>query len=340
MGNLLTNGLFDSSMTGWTTGSGDAAWTGAMGKPHPGCVLLGSTDESNIYQEVAVTSGHYLLTYWLRTLSIPDNEQQSAEVKVEAGTAQLHTQYIYTANNVWYLFAHNIPAPTGTLKITLKVKQTGFAYFDTVGLTLVTGGEFYPLLQRLRNLRRDPVAIKHSDYAYESAINRAIQDAPMSFWQPQVDVSVSTVADQRRYALSLTGLTQPNQVRRVWMDDVSDYDLPLGRWQVEDDGGVLTLVLDSDPPEAGRVLSIEYLAPGSLLVYPWDSTTLDVEWLLARAMTLLLLDADPQIEDPNLLGQQLTYWDALRQNRERELVNQTPRPSQTFRSTPWGNYVK
>lgn len=336
MANLLTNGTFDSSMTGWTTGGGTAAWSGGWGKPHPGCALLGSTDESNIYQEVAITSGTYLLAYWLYTSSIPDNEQQSAEVRAQVGTAMLHTEYIYTADNAWYLFAHTVPAPTGTFKVTLTLKQTGFAYFDTVGLALYTGGEFISLVRQLRNLRRDPVAIKHSDIAYEQAINRALAMAPRELWALVVDTSLTTVAEQRRYTLSaISAITEAGQLLRAWMEDSDGNDREIGGWEIEDNAGALTLVLDADPPEAGRTITVEYRGTPSELVYPWDSAGVDPQWVLYKAMTLLLLEADTMLEDPNILAADLQRWDALRQQREAELNRRARRAPSKIRTRAW-----
>jgi len=113
---------------------------------------------------------------------------------------------------------------------------------------------------------------------------------------------------------------------------------PFARWQVISTGS-FHLAFDEKPPEANRPVLLEYVAPYAQLSSDTDATTIDKTWLLSRAMTLLILEADPAVEPPELLAQQLAYWDNLRQTREQELMNQLPIPAVQAKTTPWGQYV-
>jgi hypothetical protein len=109
---------------------------------------------------------------------------------------------------------------------------------------------------------------------------------------------------------------------------------------VEDALGVLTLVLDEDPPEADRTILVKYILPHEALdcTDDEDETTLDREWLLARAMTLLLLEADPMLEDAGYIERELQRWDAVRQAREAEAGFWRPaaRKARSYAGARWG----
>lgn len=120
----------------------------------------------------------------------------------------------------------------------------------------------------------------------------------------------------------IAAIVAPDQVWQVFIDDASDeaHELEIGRWFVEDDDGVLTLVLDNDPPDADRTITIYHIDPPSALDCEDEDETAEVdrEWLLAKAMTILLTEADPTLESPEQIAQDLTIWDMRRQARERQ----------------------
>lgn len=169
--------------------------------------------------------------------------------------------------------------------------------------------------------RRDPVFFLHTEGEYNRAINKALRDAPRALWRVEVDASLSTVAETRRYDLAaLGGLETGDQVRALWVEDANgDYN-QMGRWQVEDDDGTLTLVLDRDPWDADLGMQLEYLRPHAELADDTTDATMDADWLLARAMTLLLVEADREQEPVELIQRDLQLWDAIRQTREQELL--------------------
>jgi hypothetical protein len=183
--------------------------------------------------------------------------------------------------------------------------------------------------------RRDPASLLHSPDDYNDAINKATRRVPERLWQREIDITVVTVLLTRAYALAgLAGLTKPGQVRRVWLEDSADQYNEIGRWEVDDDGGTITLMLDEDPPAADRILRIEYLRPHAALTDDGTDSTMDEDWLIAQTTVLLLLDADPRYEDPNLIAADLQRFDAARQARERELLAQTERVSKKVRTYP------
>lgn len=170
---------------------------------------------------------------------------------------------------------------------------------------------------------------------YDDAINQAIREVPQRFWQRNVDTSLTTVDEQRRYSLAALSLAMRSQLKRAWMEDEDGHDLPIGRWEVEDDGGSFTLVLDEDPPEAGRTIAVEYLAPHAELASDVSTTSLDQDWLTNKAATILLLEADPRLDDPRLTEGSLQRFDAMRQAREAELMRRERRPSGKIRTMAW-----
>jgi hypothetical protein len=185
----------------------------------------------------------------------------------------------------------------------------------------------------------DVTTLSFPEQQYNAAINQAIREAPRRFWQRNIDTALTTIDEQRRYSLAALSLTQPSQLTRAWLEDDDGHDLPMGRWGVEDDSGTYTLVLDEDPPDADLTITLEYLAPHTELTSDMQGTDLDQDWLIAKAATILLLETDPQLDDPRLMAQKLEYFDAMRQSRELELTRQTRRPSGRIRTMPWRREV-
>jgi hypothetical protein len=200
----------------------------------------------------------------------------------------------------------------------------------------ILSGSCEDLTLELRKLRGDLAAVKHPLPRYKEAVNQAIREAPPSMWQEvNSNTLIHTVEDQYEYDLSgVDYLTRPFQVRNVYIEDDDGEPSEIGRWRIDSAGSALTLVLDSEPVEL-RHVRIKYLSPWPALdcTDRDDTTALDREWIVFKAMTILLMEADPQREDPNWLAQQLTFRDAQRQARE-GLVRKRSEPSQ-YRTTNW-----
>jgi hypothetical protein len=218
-------------------------------------------------------------------------------------------------------------------------------YVDSISLTSV---DYAPttrqgLMWELQKRRRDWGSLKHASERYLEIINFALAQAPMSLWRVDEDITIVSVADTTRYSLAtLTAITNPRQVRRVWLHDGDTPGIynELGNWTVEEDwaGTPLTrtlyLVLDEAPDTAARAIKIEYYRPQPILTDDnAEVTVIDWEWLIAKGMVLLLLEADPTMDDPNQIERDLKYWDTQRQARELMIA---PRmPARRVRSPIW-----
>ncbi len=189
------------------------------------------------------------------------------------------------------------------------------------------------LVTELKNRRSDIGGLKHAHARYLEVANQAIREYPLMLRGPLIiDTSILTTEGVRRYDLStVVGLTGAEQVRRLWMDDDDGNDVPIGRWEIQSSGGILALVLDEDPPEAGRTITIEWSCRPTE-VTEVTQTDLDRDWLCAKAMSLLLLEADPSIEEPAYITNQIMLWDQLRQGREAELLRQNRAPARKVRT--------
>lgn len=189
------------------------------------------------------------------------------------------------------------------------------------------------LKQALQLRLGDPGSLKHPPARYEEAINKAVREWPRRLWLTQVDTSLTTADETKRYALAgLTDLDNPGQMLRVWIDDEDSNPHQIGRWEVEDDKGTLTLVLDDDPTEASLTITLEYQVPPA---WSGGSIDLDFDWIVAKAATALLLEADPDLEDPRLVQADIERFDAMRQAREADLLLGRTRRSGKVRSHNW-----
>jgi hypothetical protein len=194
--------------------------------------------------------------------------------------------------------------------------------------------------QQIRNQvqinRRDPGPIKHTTDEYNQAIDEAIDRMPESLWYLDVDTTLVTAAETRRYALTtLTGLSAAGQVQRLWLEGGDDHFYEVGRWQVEDDDGALTLILDEDPSDADLTIRLEYLRPHATFTADNVDFTGDASWLISMATVLLLVSADPQMEDPQQVQADVERWDAVRVAREKELMRQARPASRKARTQVW-----
>lgn len=200
--------------------------------------------------------------------------------------------------------------------------------------------DFQTLALELQKRALDLAQQKRPVSRYEEALNRAIALYPMILWPFEIDGStLDTVKDQQEYDLSeISGLTTPAQVVRVWIDDSEDVRREIGRYEVWDNAGSLTLFLDEAPDDAYDITLEFHVAP-SALSGPTDTTEVDDEWLLTRAMLLLLYEADLTAEDPQAIAMALQSWTAQLAQREMILFRQRTRRVRRARTTAWRSYV-
>ncbi len=170
----------------------------------------------------------------------------------------------------------------------------------------------------LRKRAQDWAALRWPEERYHSAVNEAIRLAPVCFWPDEVDVTLTTVEDTRRYSLAaLTDIDDTEQVTRIWLDGTDDHDYPLGGWFIEDDAGVLTLITDRTHA-ADLTIRLEYKVPWAELscsATATGTTQLEEDWIVNRAMVILLEQNDPGIHDAALAAESLAYY----RQRVREL---------------------
>jgi hypothetical protein len=227
----------------------------------------------------------------------------------------------------WHRFSYDMVLPAA-----LQYQVTFYAalnartfYLDEVSLASLPAdsGSCSELALELAIRRSDIGMVKHAERRYQEAVAQAMREAPIFMWPTAIDTSLTTVDDQRRYSLAgITDLDERDQLRAVWVEDDDDeHYYQRGRWHVEDDEGTLTLVFQEDPDDADLTIKLEYYPTIAALdcTDQTDTTDLDRDWLIARAMTLLLLEADPQLEDPTWLAAMLNTWDLKRQSREAQL---------------------
>ena len=114
------------------------------------------------------------------------------------------------------------------------------------------------------------------------------------------------------------GLYRADWVYRVTVEDEDGNDQILSNWAIEEDEDVLTLVLGKAPAEDGRTIRLFYVTPWPSLncADTSDTTGLSHDWVIAMGMILLLTEADPARENPQLLAQDLALYTNMRQGIE------------------------
>jgi len=343
MANLVVNGTFDTDLSDWTTAGGvHPTWSNVYGHLATGSAefLPAGGTGSELTQLVDIdVAGWYRLSFWLLMVKDITNPPFFT---AGAWNWQVIIDDPPTEEDQWRNYEYEIYLPAMTDMDLKFIGYTNYDYYlDEVVLEVVpsTPNTCQELCWELAKRRRDFGRLFHPEARYQEIVNQVIAEAPRSMWQRDVDTSLTTVLQQRRYSMAaITAITETRQVRRVFVEDPDGHDYEIGRWRVENDLGTLTLVLDEDPPAADRDLLIEYIAPHDTLdcTDDTDTTTLDREWLLARAMTALLLEADPQLEDPKLIAADLQRWDAIRQAREQEVgLRRRPRRARSFAGARW-----
>jgi hypothetical protein len=231
-----------------------------------------------------------------------------------------HAPYLHTLGE-WHQFSFDLNLPVSESVLIYFEAQAQVMHFhlDHVSLASIPDEDSCrELAMELALYRNDPAMLKHSYRRYRAAVNEAIREAPRSLWRMTQDISLTTAEDTRRYTMALiTTLEDAHDLRLVEIEGADGHYQPVGRWWVEGPPGDLTLRLD-ETPTPDRTIMLHYVRrPDELDCEDEDDTTwLDREWLLAKAMTLLLLEADRQLEDPRHLSEQLQLWDGKRQARE------------------------
>jgi hypothetical protein len=235
--------------------------------------------------------------------------------------------------DTWTKFSARVSIPAWeSLWIGFKVREPsvgGYWRLDDVWFDLdeplVNSCE--ELEYELRKRRRDVAALKHPPERYREVVLQALADAPPTLWVPSMDTLIATVDDERAYSLAnVDSLKEPNQLLRVWLASDDGDQIEIGGWDTRDHGDFLYLYLDRQPPNPDWRLKIEYIRPHDA-IDPNDRedvTTLDREWLLSRAMTLLLLEADPTYESAQMIQSDLASWDARRKTREAQIARRHP----------------
>lgn len=200
--------------------------------------------------------------------------------------------------------------------------------------------DFDTLKLELQKRSLDLGQTRRPDTRYGEVLNEAAQLYPRDLWPTAIDgTTLDTVADTTTYALgSVSNLTQAHQVRRIWIDDSDGEPRQVGRFEIQDNAGTLSLVLDT-APDGAYDITIEYHTPPTAMSGGSDTTAVDDAWLLDRSMVILLLERDPNISDPQYVLTQLDYYRGQVAERERQLMGRRRRTSRRARTTRWRRYV-
>ena len=348
MANLILNAGFLTDLGSWT--AFQTNWD-AAGAVTPGSAKL-MTNTAYITQSFTVPAGDdrdLVISWWARISgAAPGNAYHMA--KLDDGTAVERVVWISvmapgpSMTGQWERYSGRFRALAGNT-IALRFDNASvptpnsYWYLDDIFVGEaddLTSCE--SLVLELAKRRRDPSFTKHPRWRYEELVNQAISETPRCLWRLEVDDSLLTVEETRRYSLAgLVDLERRDQVVRAWMEDTEGHFLELADWWAEETTAGVTLALDEDPPEADRTIRVEYLRPHAALdcTDESDLTTADRQWVLARAMVLLLLEADADIEPPQLLQAELQRWDQVRAGRETELRGRERRKATRARSHRW-----
>lgn len=355
MTELISNGELRTALTDWVVS--DVDHQEEDGDKTVGCAELDSvTGAASLHQDITsstITGASEYLVAFLFSFKKTDGEP-GVDLVATLGTpgGEIYTtitiehELIPYLEDVWHRYAAYALVPvTAALRVTFtaandpevslwRLSDISVDEADPTYDTETRGG----MMQRLQALRHDPAGMKHRKSRYESVVDQAQREVPKSMFKRDIDTSLVTIADTRRYSLvSLNDtLYRAYQLRAVHLENSSDgHFYPIGMWFVEDNYGVLMLVLDRDPVEAGLTIKLEYIRIPAVTGGGVDMVV-DEDWIEAKCMTQLLLEADPVREDPNWLGAQLQMWDAKRQALE--LKYRHRRKPDMMRSTDWRPY--
>jgi hypothetical protein len=355
---LIVNGEFTSDLSGWTVVAGAARSTAQYNVAPASCKLsyagppLGTY--SHIHQQITVPAGGpFLWTLQWSMFAKMTVTNGWGRVHVMVGTvgidpvSYLDAYYKVDTFDTWQVFSSSFviaPSTSPRFSLITPLGLTDYVYLDSVSLTSVAYAPTTRLgaMWELQKRRRDWGGFKHATARYLEIVNFALAQAPLHLWRVDLDTSLTTVADTAVYSLAaITGIAAPQHVRRVWLHDgeTPGQYLPLGNWEVREDWSgtplarTLSLALDEIPGDAGRTIQVEYYRNQPELSDDEDLITTDWEWVMAKSMVLLLLEADPLLEDPQQIERDLKYWDAHRASRE--LVARGRRPASKARAAVW-----
>jgi hypothetical protein len=344
MADYVINGTFSSGISSWTTGEGGApaTWNGFDGYQTPGCARIEAAAGSpTVLYQVLTTPA--LTTYWWRiryalkpgTGAEENSQPNYFTIRIWDGAGNKYYEYVPAPTKLpegWSYFSADVLLPPSTEMQAhfQQLAEDGAWYVDDVSLQPIaveSGWNCENLALELMKRRNDLAGLKHGPERYHQVINQAIAATPRALWRMDQNEAIATLADTYRYSLAaVAGLSRPEQVVQVrYKASGGDVAVGFGPWGIEDDEGTLSLVI-AEPLAAGGTFQVSYLTPWSQLDCAdlTDTTNLDAEWLLARAMTLLLAEADSLLtgEDPAEVARDLQYWDAIRQAREQEIARE------------------
>lgn len=356
MANLITNGDFDTDLSGWSTTDFVYRYDVYHGAPGSAFADLQAKIAVTLSQQPTTggNSGTMYLhrfgmyvkaeLYPIKDFQINIFEPMGATFFLEELDIPLSDDWIYIEREFAIEGGTTIQVSfsmPGVTDPSGDYKYQGNPLFDDIVLEDITAeteaeinscGE---LIWELQKRRTDWQAVKLEHGRYPEALNRAISMCPRSMWPQVVDTSLATVAEQRRYSLAtLTDIVDTRQVQHIFMEGSDDHYYEIERWRIEDNAGALTLVLDNDPRDADLTIKVVYITEPTQVDCEDHDLLIDIdrEWVLAQAMALLLLEADPQLtgEDPGRIERQLTYWDQARAGRERTMRRRSTGRARSF----------
>jgi len=293
MGNLVTNGGFDTDTTGWTlpTGGGTIPTWDSMGRSAPGSLKFAPTGglESVARQDLDIPSaGRHRVQFWLYW----DQTNGFARVDLGDGVWQYWNSDDYQKQK-WYQMSFDMICSEGSQTLQFDMWSDQIVYLDDVSV--------YPrlwdrctlpwLIERLMSELQDLGGALFSPATYERTILEALDAAPVELW-PRVedDTTIETVAGQVDYDLSgLTDLERGEHLLGVFIRPAATGQTQYQDWtpvwyQVYDNAGSLTVRFDR--PWTGREVRLYYATRPT---EPTESTPadLDCQWLVAEAMIRL-----------------------------------------------------
>lgn len=346
---MIANGGFRGNATGWTLTN--ASYLNTDGEREKGCTKLEPTAgaAASAVQSFGGPGGDPVrpvlvrLTWAAKQLAGICTQGIRARIYDAGGTGYLDLTYTSTSWGTWLRFEETFYVPEATY-LTVDLSTAAGAPAGKYWLlddVVLRPAVPYPasiegMALECRKRRNDWPAVKHPEERYRELVAQALGEAPMGLWEVIEDDSLETVEDVRLYDLAtLTRLTNPKQVQRVYLADEDGNLGEIGRWEVRpDESGGLVLALDTDP-EDERAIRLEYLAPWAAPdPDDWsEETGVDREWTVCKAMTLLLMEAAVEDRDPRLHMQELAAWDAKRAAREAQAGRR--RRAARLRSHDW-----
>jgi hypothetical protein len=336
---VVSNGQFSLDLTSWTPTLAAWVWDGHTSL---GCCEMQPTAiaAANVFQYctmpgTVVTAGIQVrLRFSIKAQTGAVPVALALEVSDSGGNVYFANSYSGAQfTNTWLDVSERFAVKQGaSLKILFSVVADASVNrwrIDDVGLDVAdpSVNSCDELAQEMRRLRHDMMSRKHAPRRYKEIVNQALADAPMTVWQLVKDESVTLYEGELEYDLGgLASLTNHAQVLRLWQEDADTDFHQIGHWEILDVEGYCVLMLDTDPIYDGGTLRLEYLKPWDQLdtTDPTDTTACDREWLLAKAMTLLYMEANIKEESEKWIMGQVQAWDDARKKREAKIGHRRP----------------